>query len=108
MNDRVREAVRLVSHNTYDESRPDMLDVYFANIRKNPLAALVKCIDRVNNLAGMADGFSRKKMARYTAETDRYFPGLLEVVKKVPEWNDAWWLLRYQMTALLETFKRML
>ena len=32
---RVREAVRLVSYNTCDESRPDLDDVYFANIRKN-------------------------------------------------------------------------
>ena len=34
--------------------------------------------------------------------------GLLDVIKKVPDWNDAWWLLRYQITALSETFKRML
>ena len=47
-------------------------------------------------------------MAEYTAETDRYYPELLEVVKKVPEWNDAWWLMRYQMMSLLETFKRIL
>ncbi len=23
-----------------------------------------------------------------------YYPALLEALKKVPEWNDAWWLLR--------------
>ena len=81
---------------------------YYADIRKNPLACLIKCLDRVNNLSGMADGFSREKMKKYTAETDKYYPPLLDEIKKVQEWNDAWWLLRYQMTALLETFKRML
>ena len=32
---------------------------------------------------------------------------LLEVLKK-SEWNDAWWLLRYQIVALLESYKRLL
>ena len=65
-------------------------------------------MDRVNNLNGMADAFSREKMARYTAETDQYYPDLLEVVKAVPEWKNAWWLLRYQMMGLTEAFKRLL
>lgn len=105
---RVKEAVRLVSRNTYDPSLPNRDALYYENIRKNPLACLVKCIDRCNNLAGMADCFSRRKMIRYTASTDRYFPALLAEVKKVPEWNDAWWLLRYQMMTMTETFKRLL
>ncbi|QUA52161.1 helix-turn-helix transcriptional regulator [Aristaeella lactis] len=108
VNDRVREAVRLVSKNMYDPNDPDWEKKYFENIRENPLACLVKCLDRVNNLAGMADAFSRKKMIRYTAETDKYYPALLEVVKKTHGWNDAWWLLRYQMMTMVETFKRLL
>ena len=69
---------------------------------------MVKILDRVNNVAGMADAFSREWMIRYTRETDRYYPALLKVIRKVPEWNDAWWLLRYQMMTMLETFKRLL
>ena len=61
-----------------------------------------------NNLAGMADAFTWGKMVKYTAETDKYYPALLEVLKKVPEWNDAWWLLRYQMNTMTEAFKRLL
>ena len=108
VNERVREAVRLVSKNLYDPNEPDWEEQYFANIRKNPLACMVKCLDRVNNLAGMADAFSRRKMVRYTEETDRYYPALLDVLKKTPEWNNAWWLLRYQMMTMLEAFKRLL
>ena len=107
VNDRVREAVRLVSKNEYQYSA-DWEDRYYENIRENPLACLVKCLDRVNNLAGMSDAFSREKMVKYTEETNRYYPTLLDALKKVPEWNDAWWLLRYQMMTLLETFKRLL
>ena len=108
VNDRVREAVRLVSKNMYDPNEPDWEKQYFANIRKNPLACIVKCLDRINNLAGMADAFSRKWMIRYTEETDHYYPALLDVLKKVPEWNDVWWLLRYQMMTMTEAFKRLL
>ena len=103
----VRAAVRLVSKNLVKWS-PDWEDRYYGAIRKNPLACMVKLLDRTHNLAGMADAFGREWMARYTAETDKYYPGLLEVVKKVPEWNDAWWLLRYQLGTMLEIYKRML
>ena len=108
VGDRVREVVRLVSYNTYDESRQDLDDIYFANILKNPLACLIKCLDRCNNMAGMADCFTRDRMIRYTALTDTYYPAILDVIKKVPEWNDAWWLLRYQLMTMTETFKRLL
>ncbi len=108
VNDRVREAVRLVSKNMWDPNEKDWEDKYYEEIQKDPLACLVKCLDRVNNLAGMADAFSRKKMIRYTEETDKYYPALLEVVKKTHGWNDAWWLLRYQMMTMVETFKRLL
>ena len=108
VNDRVREAVRLVSKNQYDPNEADWEDRYYENIRQNPLACLVKCLDRVNNLAGMADAFTRKRMAEYAAETDKYYPALLDIIKKTPEWNDAWWLLRYQMMTMLEAFKRLL
>ena len=104
----VQNAVRLVSRNMYDPNEADWEDRYYENIRKDPLACMVKCLDRINNLAGMADAFSRKKMIRYTEETDRYYPALLDVLKKIPEWNDAWWLMRYQMMTMLEAFKRLL
>ena len=108
VNDRVREVIKLVSYNTYDESRPDLDDVYFANIRKNPLACLIKCLDRINNIAGMADCFTRKRMISYAALTDQYYPAILEEIKKIPEWNNAWWLMRYQLMTMLETCKRLL
>ena len=107
VNERVREAVRLVSKNLCGRGA-DWEKRYYAEIAGNPLASLVKCLDRVNNLAGMADCFGRDKMVDYTAETDRYYPELLKAVRKMPEWNNAWWLLRYQMMTMTETFKRLL
>ena len=105
--ERVREAVRLVSKSECKWSET-WEETYYANIEKNPLACLVKCLDRVHNVAGMADAFSRDRMIRYVAETDRYYWDLLEEIRDVPEWNNAWWLLQYQMRSLVETFKRLL
>lgn len=113
---RVREAVCLLSYNTYLESggesdrerKKAIKPAYYAGIRKNPLAALVKCMDRCNNLACMADGFSKEKMASYVVETEKYVLPLLDVIGDVPEYREAAWLLRYQTVTLLETFKRLL
>ena len=104
----IRNAVRLLSKNECPYVDDDWETMYYKDIRKNPLASLVKVLDRVNNVAGMADAFSRDWMIKYTGETARYYPALLEVIKKVPEWNDAWWLLRYQMNTMTEAFKRLL
>lgn len=103
----VRAAVRLVSKNLVKWS-PNWEEQYYDAIRKNPLASMVKLLDRVHNVAGMADYYSREKMTEYIRETDRYYPELLKTVKKVPEWNNAAWLLRYQLNTMVETFKRML
>ena len=108
VGDVVKEAVKLVSWNTYDIPEPEIDAVYYGNIAKNPLACLVKCIDRCNNLSGMADGFSKAKMMDYVSHTEQYILPLLDVVKGVTAWNNAAWLLKYQITALLETFKRLL
>ena len=61
-----------------------------------------------NNLSSMAAGFSKEKMVKYVKQTEKYVIPLLDVVKEVPEWNNAAWLLRYQMITMLEAFKRLL
>ncbi len=108
VNERVRKAVCLVSYNTYTGDKKDIKPLYYANIQKSPLAALIKCIDRCNNLACMADGFPKKKMKTYVVQTEQYVLPLLDVIKEVPEYNSAAWLLRYQIVTMLEAFKRLL
>lgn len=108
VNERVREAVCLVSYNTYPGPKKQIKPLYYENIGKNPLASLVKCIDRCNNLSSMAMGFTREKMVTYVEQTEQYVMPLLQVVKNEPEWNSAAWLLQYQITSLLETLKRVL
>ncbi len=110
VSDRVREAVRLLSHNTYDyeKDKEKNKELYYGNIAKNPLTALVKCMDRCNNLSTMADGFKKPKMVKYVKQTEKHVLPLLNVVKEVPAWNNAAWLMRYQMVTMVEAFKRLL
>lgn len=108
VGDRVREAVKLVSHNTYTGDKEKNKPVYYGNIAKNPLASLIKCMDRCNNISSMATGFTKGKMIKYVKQTEEYVMPLLDVVKEVPEWNNAAWLMRYQMVTMLEAFKRLL
>lgn len=104
----VRDAVKRLTKQKGSGDDVDRDDKYYEGIRKSPLACLVKCLDRVNNVSCMADGFSREEIVKYVEETDKHFPQLLEVVKSIPEWNNAWWLIRYQLNTTVETLKRVL
>ncbi len=79
---------------------------YFDGISENPKACMVKCIDRCNNLSTMAMGFTVPKMQKYIKETETWYPRLLRIIKEHPEYNNAAWLLQYQIKSLLETAKK--
>ena len=46
------------------------------------------------------------KRQDYIEETERYYPELLRVIREQPEYNNAAWLLKYQIRSLLLTAKR--
>ena len=108
VNEEARELVRLM---TKDKSRgshdPEMLDKYYAGLASNPKAALIKCIDKCNNMTTMSWGLSRKSKFQQIEEVDKYYPKLLKVVKDTPEYNNAAWLLKYQMESMLDIYKRL-
>ena len=109
VNEVTKEIVRLVTHGkTSAENRDKVMKTYYAAIAENTKAALVKCIDRCNNLTTMSWGLSREKIYRMILETEEYYPGLLLVVKRTPEYNDAAWLLQYQMESMLDIYKRLM
>ena len=70
---------------------------------------LVKCIDRCNNISDMALCFSPEKMRRYILETEEYIVPILDYIKEnYIEYNNAVFLLKYQMRSMMETQKVML
>ena len=109
VDDDTRHLVALMScPEKTDENRAEILDAYYEGILSDPKAALIKCLDRCNNLTTMSWGLSRDKIARMIRETEHYYPALLNAVRGVPEYNNAAWLLKYQIESMLDIYKRML
>ena len=66
-------------------------------------------IDRCNNVSTMAQTFNDKKLAEYIDETETYvFPVLSKIKRTWPEYNNAVFLVKYQMLSVLESLKVML
>lgn len=109
VKEEVREIVRLLTcEKTTKANREKILKAYYDGIAGNPKAALVKCLDRCNNLTTMSWGLSREKIYRMIQETEEYYPRLFKVVRAQPEYNDAAWLLQYQMESMLDIYKRLM
>ena len=109
VDEETKELVKLLTREeSTDENRKEVLDIYFSAIKKNPKAALIKCLDRCNNLTTMSWGLSRDKIYRTIKETETYFPPLIKTIKDTTEFNDAAWLLKYQMESMLDIYKRLM
>ena len=109
VNDETKELVRLLTcSKTTPENRNEVLKEYYSQIATNPKAALIKCIDRTNNITTMSGGLSRERIYRMIKETEEYYPKLIEVLKEEVEYSNAAWLLKYQMESLLDVYKRLL
>ena len=106
----VQEAVALLTKN-FDESLPPEENEarYYEALKCNRLAAMTKVIDRCNNVSTMAGSFSDRKIADYIDETETYVFPVLSVIKRTwPEYNNAVFLIKYQMLSVLESLKIML
>ena len=109
VDDEVKEIVRLVTHQkTTDENREEVMHAYYTEMQSNTKAVLVKCLDRCHNLSTMAGGLSRDRIYRQIRETETYYPGMLRKLKETLEYNDAAFLLKYQIESMLDIYKRLL
>jgi len=109
VTDETKELVGLLTcKKTTDDNREKVLEKYYKGILENPKAALIKCMDRCNNLTTMSWGLSRDRIYRMIKETEEYYPQLLNVIKATPEYNSAAWLLKYQMESMLDIYKRLM
>ena len=107
VGEEARQLVVLLTHGkTNDQNRDRMMKEYYDAIAKDPKAALIKCIDRCNNLTTMSWGLRRERMLRMIRETERYYPALLDAVKAAEKYNNAAWLLKYQIESMLDIYKR--
>lgn len=82
---------------------------YYEGIKTNRLAAMTKVIDRCNNVSTMAQAFNDRKLTEYIEETETYVMPVLSVIKKNwMDYNNAIFLIKYQMLSVLESLKIMI
>ena len=105
-----KEAVRCLTqdwdleHETsWDKKR------YYEKIEANPIALMVKLLDRCNNVSGMATAFDQEKMADYIRGTMLWIYPLMDRGRyDYPQYRDAIFLIRYHMYSVIDTVKRQL
>ena len=110
VSEEVRTAVDLL---TFREepgvSRSVTKKQYYEAISQNRIATIVKILDRCNNISAMAGAFSQKKLVEYIKETEKYVMPLLDHARRtIPEYADAFFLIKYHMDSVLESLKSML
>ena len=102
VNELTKEAVSLLT-------KVDSIDKeqYYQRISRNPIATMIKLLDRCNNVSGMAAGFSKEKLVEYIKETESVVYPLLQKAKsEYPMYSNQIFLIKYHMTSVIEAIKR--
>lgn len=82
---------------------------YYEAISRNRRAAIVKLIDRCNNVSSMAFGMDDDHIAKYIAETRTYVLPLLTLVKNnYPEYSSQVHLLQYQICSIIDSVEQIM
>lgn len=105
-SENVQKIVALLTKNQAHKHDPGYDDKYYAAIKLNPKAAIVKALDRCNNVSTMAGSFEPDKLAAYIKETEKYGYDLFDYIKEhYLEYNDAIYVIKYQVMSTIETIK---
>ena len=103
-SDEVKDAVRLLTRT--GEKSPENTKKYYEDIAGNPAAAIVKVLDRCNNVSGMMLCFTRERIIEYIEETEQYILPLIDHIEKnYPEYDDAVFVLKYHLLSVTESIK---
>ena len=91
------------------ETEDEMDKRYYAAIEKDSTASIVKAIDRCNNVSLMALSFTDEKLREYINETEKFVMPLIKHIKQGDaKYNDAAFLITYQLRSSIETIKSLL
>ena len=100
-SDAVREAVRLLT-----KTGAESTGKYYEAIAGKPPAAIVKVLDRCNNVSTMALSFSGEKLVEYIDETETYvLPLIAHVKENYRQYSDVIFILEYHILSVTETIR---
>ncbi len=109
-SERAREAIRLLTFRIQEgEERASAKARYYRSLAHNGIAAMVKLLDRCNNVSYMVDAFSLEKIRKYVIETKKYlYPLPLSVREEFPEYGNAAFAVKYHIYSVISTIEIML
>ena len=109
-NDATKEAVGLLTKKTCgNEMTEEELELYYSEISKNPIALMVKVLDRCSNVSSMATAFDRDKLTSYINETEKWFyPMIRKGQNDFPQYANALFLLKYHISSVVSAIKHQL
>lgn len=94
----IKRSVELLTH---DKAVP--LEAYYAKIATDPVASIVKVLDRCDNVSTMAGVFAPAKLLDYIKETRTHVAPLIATTKKHwPMYSDALFVLKYHITSVID------
>lgn len=101
VNEPTREAIILL---TKSDEIPE--EEYYRRIFQNPIATIIKLLDRCNNVSSMATGFSKERLVEYIKETEAIVYPLLQNAKsEYPMYSNQIFLIKYHITSVIEAIK---
>jgi len=105
-----REAVRRLTRiRTPGLSWDEIEEQYYDGIAGDPIAALVKLMDRCCNVSAMATAFSREKMVHYIQGTEKWvYPLIAKIRGLYPQYANQVFLIKYHLLSVVETIKHQL
>ena len=108
-SEEVRELVGLVTFFVpAGMTKMEAKEAYYASIKNNGKACVIKILDRCNNVSTMASSFKTKRMLEYINETERFVLPLADTLKyNYPEYSDIAFLIKYQIISVIETIKNL-
>lgn len=88
------------------ETKEEAKKIYYQNMIKDRSAAICKVLDRCHNVSSMAGTFTDERLRKYIRETKQYIYPLLKQTKETyPEFSDALFVLKYQITSLIDSIE---
>lgn len=110
VSEQTRNAVALLTREeTPGMSWDEIEERYYAAIIENPIAAMVKLLDRCSNVSAMTTGFTRQGMIRYIKGTEKWIYPLMEEARaRYPQYSNQFFLIKYHLTSVVETIKHQL
>lgn len=95
--------------NRYYELEKTRNQIYYASLRTNRIATIVKLLDRCHNISGMSAAWKAPKLAKYILETEEFIYPLMNFAKnEYPEHMSQIFLIKYHMKSVIEAIRHLI